>query len=840
MLCGRTFVQLLVLSLLPVVCIERSDAGEWIDLRQAEIAAPDAGRIFNTAQRVLTEEIARRTGITLPSAEDPFQGQKPSILLCLAGQAPAHLSPFIDGMNVPKEAESFSVAIYSKATKPVVVLAGRDDRGVLYAVGWLLLQLKMKKQILELPADTHISTAPRYPHRGHQIGYRSLAHCYDAWTPAMYEQYMRELAVFGANGFETTGFDGGPLARVTGPEMAAAWARICSDYGFDFWLFSTAIGGEGKSAREEDEAIAEGMEMIREIPQLDHIYLTGGDGGTSHARPDLMFETTRRFAVEARKINPDLGIWVSNQGFGPEQNNWFFDYLQREQPEWVTGVVYGAWSRILPDEQRARVPAKYPIRLYPDIGHCIRSQYPVPGWDRALAQTLGREPYAPRPRGHANIHNLYDQYADGFLTYSDGVGDDVNKFVWTALGWNPDRDLNQIMLDYARFFFGWDIAERVREGLFGLEDAFTGPLAANTGVEKNFAIWKSLEDEADDTLLSNWRFQECLLRAYYDHYTRLRLIRASSIEERAIAALEQASLVGVEKAIASARTILAESDQDETTAALRARIMELGKELFDSIGAQLDVANYKAKNPERGAVLDFLDTPLNNRLWIEDELDAILTGRFTATMPESVSSENDVRLARLSRVVKWENPGPGSFYDDLGCAWKQPRLVKPRTLWEDPAGITTPREGHTQVNLSYGAARLSWLDHSEALNATPLVMHYEGLDPEASYRVRVTYLGRYLSTIRLVADEKFEIHGAYGHTVRNVRFARGPSDRAADITSRAAEVTSEDADSVQIVTPLEFVIPREATTDGILDLQWQRLTGRGAEVAEVWLIKQPS
>ena len=42
----------------------------------------------------------------------------------------------------------------------------------------------------------------------------------------------------------------------------------------------------------------------------------------------------------------------------------------------------------------------------------------------------------------------------------------------------------------------------------------------------------------------------------------------------------------------------------------------------------------------------------------------------------------------------------------------------------------------------------------------------------------------------------------------------------------------------RVVTPLEFVIPREATQDGVLELSWQRVTGRGTQVAEVWLIKQ--
>ena len=806
-------------------------SAEMIDLSRAAIATTtDGGRVVMTAHRMLSEEIAKRTDITLRKAAVAESRRNPLIVLFPVKQTPQHLRDFVESMRVPEKAEGFSIAIHRDKNAPTIVLAGRDERGVLFAAGRLLLELKMRPGQIEVPDNLRVATAPRYPHRGHQIGYRSLAHCYDAWTPADYEQYMRELAVFGANAFETMDFSDGPHAKVSNAEMAAGWSRICEDYDFDFWLFTSAIGGEGESPEDEQRAIERNLKIIRRLPAIDHVYLTGGDGGTSHARPDLMFEWTGRFAEEARKINPDLGIWVSNQGFGPERNNWFFGYLQQHQPEWVTGVVYGAWNRILLDEQRARVPEQYPIRRYCDIGHCLRSQYPVPGWDRAFAQTLGREPYAPRPKGHARIHNLFDEYADGFVTYSDGIGDDLNKFVWNALGWNPDRDLDDIVLDYARFFFGWDIAEQVREGLYMLEDNFSGSLAANEGVEKTYALWKNLEENADEALLKNWRFQGCVMRAYYDHYTRLRLIRANEIEARALATLDRASDIGVRPAIEQARKILAESDQDATTDALRARIVELGEELYQSIGAQLDVAKYQAKSAERGAILDFLDTPLNDRMWIEDELDAVLSGRFTATMPEDETG--DVQLARLVRIVHWEDPGPGGFYDDLGCVWNQPHLLKPKPQWDDPAGVTTPREAHTRADTPL-KDRLSWLDQSEALNAAPLVLHYDGLDPNASYRVRVTYIGRYRATVRLEADDKYEIHGAYGHTVQGVRYTAGYGDRA-------AVVVPEDDSPPPVVTPLEFIIPRAATQDGVLDLKWQRLTGRGAQVAEVWLIKDPA
>ena len=804
----------------------------FIDLSNA-VVVESGNRVINTARRMLTEEIENRTGIHLPHAQTLDDRTHPTILLCLANQAPPRLHEFVTALKVPMAADAFAIGVHTDGKAPIVMLVGRDPRGLIFSSGRLLLQLKMKTGQLELPADYRIATAPRYPHRGHQIAYRSLSHCYDAWTPATYEQYMRELAVFGANSFETTSYSvnagrDGPHAKMTNVEMSVAWSRICADYAFDFWLFSDALGGEGRSAAELQASIDARLNTIRAIPKLDHLYLTGGDGGSSHRRPDQMLEWTGRFAQEARKVHPELGIWVSNQGFAPELNNWFFDYLQQRQPEWITGVVYGPWTRILLDEQRARVPRQYPIRRYPDIGHTVRAQYPVPGWDRALAQTLGREPFAPRPIGHARIHNLFDEYADGFVTYSDGVGDDVNKFVWTALGWDPNRDVNDILLDYARFFFGWDIAEQVRNGLFMLENNFVGSLAENDGVEQTFSVWRTLEENADNTLLANWRFQMCLLRAYYDHYTRLRLLRANDIENRAYTALQAAPEVGVEAAIATARAILNESDQNHQTDKLKERIIELGAEVFRTIGAQLDVNTYQAKGVERGAVLDSLDTPLNNRAWLINEFDAILAGTITASMPEK-HSHGDVRLTRIARVVNWENPGTDGFYDDLGCAWKQPHLSKPKSLWDDPAGITTPREGHTGGNAR--GYRLSWLDASEALSATPLTLHYDGLDRDATYRVRVTYLGRYHATVRLVADGHHEIHAAYGHTLRGVRYTTGYRDKAA-VSPLEADTSSS------MVTPLEFVIPHEATQDGELTLTWQRVTGRGTQVAEVWLLKQ--
>src|SRR5207249_12302421 len=85
---------------------------------------------------------------------------------------------------------------------PVVSVAGNDNRGVLFGVGRLLRALQMEKRKITLPRDFAIATAPHYRLRGHQLGYRPKTNSYDGWTLALWEQYIRDLAVFGCNAVE--------------------------------------------------------------------------------------------------------------------------------------------------------------------------------------------------------------------------------------------------------------------------------------------------------------------------------------------------------------------------------------------------------------------------------------------------------------------------------------------------------------------------------------------------------------------------------------------------------------------------------------------------------------
>ena len=221
-------------------------------------------------------------------------------------------------------------------------------------------------------------------------------------------------------------------------------------------------------------------------------------------------------------------------------------------------MVFGPQVRHEPARVAGGRARRYPIRHYPDITHSLRCQYPVPDWDVAYALTEGRETINPRPRDESAIFHAFADQTIGFITYSEGCNDDVNKFVWSALGWDPDGDLPDILRDYGRCFVGLPDADAdsFARGLLALEQNWRGPLAANGSVETTLEQFRTLERRAPPRVLANWRFQQALYRAYYDAYKRSRLIHETDLEERALDRLREASATGSLIAMEQAEAIL--------------------------------------------------------------------------------------------------------------------------------------------------------------------------------------------------------------------------------------------------------------------------------------------
>jgi hypothetical protein len=770
-----------------------SPSGDPIDLAGAEIVVSDDLPLHAKYADLLQSEILKRTGLSLDRQSGMPADDTPAIVLGIIDRMPTGAVPMPSGLVVPEKAEGYAIWVdRTSRNAPTAYLMGRDDRGVLFAAGRLLRLLRMKRDELSLDGNVQISSAPRYPVRGHELGYRNTSNTYDAWDLDRYEQYIRDLAVFGANSVQLL-FDSDMSPKEGAHMTESSWDRLpklselVSSYGLDVWLW-LALSDEAISAEEMEAALELRRSMFERMPRIDVVFVPGGDPGGTH--PEVLLPWMARLAEALAEFHPNAQLWLSNEAMEHEWNDYLFDYLQKNQPEWLDGIVFGTWVKLSLAEERERTPERYSIVRYADITHCIACQYPVPDWDRAFVSTLGREPINPRPMGTAHIHNLLAPLSSGFITYSDGVNDDVNKFVWNAMGWDPDADLETVLKEYGRYFIGEDEGEAVSQGLLALERNWTGPLLENDGIEKTLTHWQAIEKKADT---GNWRLQSALYRAYYDAYVQRRLMAETRREEAARTELERASTVGVGSAIEAAQRAFADEEGLPVAPELRARIEDLGRALFQSIGMQLSVDSYGANEWGRGATLDGLDRTLNDRGWFETKFEEILA-----------ETGEEARLKMLADALNWEDPGPEGFYDDLGDAAREPHLVRQMNWSEDPGFVESPQDECNSIK-DRETWRQSWLNQGQTLFGTPLKMRYEGLDPKATYRLRVVYTGRFRPTMQLTANGRFTIHEPLPQPEQPER--------------------------------QEFEIPREATQDGTLELEWQNTTGRGCQVAEVWLVR---
>ncbi|HEX3725333.1 MAG TPA: hypothetical protein VHV08_03790, partial [Pirellulales bacterium] len=679
-----------------------------------------------------------------------------------------------------------------------VFVLGNDARGVLFGIGYLLRKMHLNPGQIALEDDLNVATAPVYPLRGHQLGYRPKTNSYDAWDLPQWEQYYRDLAVFGCNAVEllpprSDDAATSPHFPLPPMEMMVGMSRVADEYGLDVWIWYPAMDRDYSDPTTVQFALDEWEQVYKRLPRIDVIFVPGGDPG--HTQPKHLMALLEKQTVLLHKYHPKAQMWVSPQSFNAQWLEEFYEIV-RAEPAWLGGIVFGPQVRVsLPDLRKA-IPARYPIRHYPDITHSRQCQYPVADWDVAHAITSGREAINPRPLAESTIFRVLQPYTIGFITYSEGCNDDVNKAVWSGLGWDPQTPEVDILRDFGRYYIGDRFADGFAQGLLALERNWEGRLLTNEGVDVTLAQFQEMERAASKDTLKNWRFQQALYRAYYDAYVRARLVRETDLEQRAMDELRRAGELGAPEAMARAAKIL-DSVESPVAEDWRRRVFELADELFASIKMQTSVPKYKAISGDRGATLDYLDIPLNNRLWLKE--------RFAQIAQMSVEQE---RLDQLHEIVTWTDPGPGGFYDDLGKAGPQPHLVVGPGFDKDPASLVSARTGFG----GFGPMRISWKDHAETLLDTSLKMHYAGLDPHARYKMRIVYAGDSLDKkIRCVANDSIEIHPL-------VSKKRPPA-------------------------PVEFDIPAVATQDGQLSLSWNREpntggNGRGCQVSEIWIIKK--
>ncbi|MBQ4243676.1 MAG: hypothetical protein II702_02075 [Clostridia bacterium] len=549
----------------------------------------------------------------------------------------ARFAFFTDGRD---NKDSFTVKSESGRT----VFTAGGVRGLVYAFALFLRKSVFDGGFFETVRDISGEYSPAKRIRGHQLGYRTTPNTYDAWSYDDYRRYYLDIMFMGCNTVEHIPYESGkskrnPLMKYDEEEFLTEASRMADELDLDVSLWIP------NSADETDESAAERRKaLVEKLPRVNAVFPPGGDPGCLPAKEFL--QRCRAIGKAVKSVREDVEIWPSAQA-PHEFDNWGDEFLAelRKDSSYIDGIIMGP-NHILPlDKLRESVPDCLPIRFYPDITHNLRCEYPVhfdrDDWHFALCAGLGRECTNPRPFEYAHLHKITRDFVCGSVSYSEGVTDDVNKFVWSSLDFDPRADVNEMLADYARLFF-WSVPEDlIARAITGLEQNWEGDPAENEGIENTYNLFHSLSEKYP-RLNENWRFVQLLFRAECDLILRHRRCFELSLIEKAKALILKGDIEG-------AKAVLT-TDYDCDYKELRADIERLGERLFKLIGLQLDVERYFADNPERGAVLDTIDLPVTDRMWLLNRIEY------------SEKFDEDERLKFLEKVVNRNRVESGELY----------------------------------------------------------------------------------------------------------------------------------------------------------------------------------
>lgn len=519
-------------------------------------------------------------------------------------------------------------------------ISAKGTRGIIYGIGRFLRKIQLQDGKAKIVEDIDGYYTPYMEIRGHQLGYRVTSNTYEAWTPEQYYDYIKDIMFFGCNTIEHTIFHETDKSHRLMKYSQADLVRLVNekakllDVDISYWT--------PNDEKDVEESAKERSDFFKNQPYGDIYFPPGSDPGEFNA--DELIDRVIRIAKEIRKTHPNIQLWPSAQspdGFG----KWGDDFIAKIKslPNEIDGIITGPNCAMPLHELRKKLPEKYPIRLYPDITHNLRCEYPVhfdrDDWHHSLSSTLSRESINPRPTEYRTIHRMTRQYIKGSVTYSEGLNDDINKFVWSDMDFTPDVSLYDTLSDYARLFFYGANTKKIVDGIFGLELNWVGDPCENPHIENTHRLFSQVANENPE-LMENVRFLMCLFRAKCDLLIRKRRIFENELVKKAKMYLRKND-------IDSAYNTL-NTPYDNEYNSLHDEIFKIGNSLFEKAGMQLDTKHYCASGWERGATLDTIDNPISDRMWLINRID------YCKTLQKNEQSRFLTNLINRNKVDKDE------------------------------------------------------------------------------------------------------------------------------------------------------------------------------------------
>ena len=198
-----------------------------------------------------------------------------------------------------------------------------------------------------------------------------------------------------------------------------------------------------------------------------------------------------------------------------------------------------------------------------------------------LAMVYDRRTFHARPRHYHHAFRETQRYGIGDCTYSEGHHDHFNQWMQQRLLWFPNRDVKDVVDEYARIQFGIrQLPSLMTEAIFQLEENLSTPIVTNPGIDRLLTLvrqaGKLMPEHRKKT---DYLWRQYLQKALLDKYVQLRVIRQLEMEQSAKAILVAAmDLDDPQPGIERALQRLDPESESESMKLLRQEADQVGQE----------------------------------------------------------------------------------------------------------------------------------------------------------------------------------------------------------------------------------------------------------------------
>jgi hypothetical protein len=851
-----------------VVLLAVSAISEGAIFRSVVVSTPDQpDSVEVNAARILAERLREPAGLLVRiERESQAAGTPNGALVVVLGTARSHrgIARLLEQERPLKDPEGFVLKTIERPEGSVLVAAGVDTQGVLYAVGEILRRADVRQDGLEFPVPLEVRSAPAFEIRGTQYGQSRVAFekgKVRRWTLKEAQRKIEDYALAGLNTVESgpnlpgdamyqfirsmglkTLVSNGPNIG-TGPPEWKAW----ESYGRPGYLCPSH-----PAAREA--LLKRCEETFRGSAFMDYVRFKGGDGGgceCDRCRPygGTFVRLCEDMAKIVHRYHPRTQIFIANQKFDNESDQAIFDYLREKPRAWLRAFCYGPGSDAMTWQPGHRQNHRMDLFRYPGFGpfdrylkeilhqlppeqdivffneltHSRGSQYGYvglypradkngdlpPHWnhriyerrmDQAMVMVYDRLTFFAWPRYYHWVFGETVRYGIGDVTHSSGTQDHFNQWMWQRLLWSPHRTVEDLVDEYARTWFGPEAAPLMREAIFQLEENFEENPRKPLAEKEGIDRYLSLVRQAGQRMPPIRMRDNWLWREYMQ---KALLDKHIQLNVRRQTALQKS----IERHVAAAMK------QDSMNTAIDEALAWLAPSEESEPMRQLRQEALRLGEESnslfgvRSDAMFNLDHDLVGLGWLKRQLE------------RARAASGDQKLEMLQMIADYENPGEGGFYDDAGTFNKASHFV------------------HGQP---YSLSMLSEANRpsQRSLHYTPdddqgVTLRYSGLDPGAAYRIRFTLVRpRYQERHRHLMPQTSQ-------TIHADQF----------VLAKELEIPEYMSDY------FTFDIPPQATADGELEVRfekaailkwgsrverevWRNTDGWGTVVSEVWLMKK--